>query len=730
MNAAVPASATWSAPQMASIHKMLNPRSVAVIGATPRLNYGGKFLQRVLSYRERIDVYAVNPRYPEVMGTRCYASVLDLPTAPDVAAVIVPHDGVLEALRQCHAKGVGSAIVISAGFSERGDEGRRELQREVGAFARDSGVRMSGPNCLGLANIRDDIWLTSSGRVQSGTAGPVAIVCQSGASLFGPFLARAIDYGIGLSYAVSTGNEADLEFADFARYLLDDPGTKVIAGFIEGFKDAAKFIEVARLAAERGKPIVLIKIGRSAVGAKAAGSHTAALTGSDALYDAVCKQYGVVRVQNYDELLEVAQLLARSPRPAQRGVAVVSHSGGVSSLTADMLGLRGLELPELSDAARDGIDAVLKGFGSAANPADITGKANSDEFPRIVEHLIDEPGVGTLVVASAGGDAHVEQLVALRESRDKVVAYLWTGSRAQPTGLPGLKKAGIPHFYNPDALASGLRHLLDYHEGRASRLEEGFASAPAITPAQARVAGELAGLGRATLSESESKRLISAWGVPVSRDMAVQSAEEAVAAAEHIGYPVVMKVDSPGIPHKTEAGVVRPGLRDAAQVRAAHGEIVAAARTHAPDAPISSVLVQEMVGGGIEVIVGVSYDAQLGPTLLVGTGGVLVELYGDVALRHCPIGEREARGMLADVKGMALLRGFRGRPPADVEALVAALVAVSHLAVHLEPQLAELDINPLLVLPQGRGVKAVDALAILKKQHRSIPHPAPEKNLP
>src|SRR5215510_11186196 len=308
----------WTDSQMASIHKMLNPRSLAVIGATPRLQYGGRFLGAALKAKDRVRVYAVNPRYDEIMGIPSYASVTDLPEAPDVVGIVVPYNQVLPTLQECHRKGVGAAIVISAGFAERGVEDRRDLQGQLGAFARESGLRLSGPNCLGLANVKDDIWATSSSRGADGLTGPVGLICQSGATAFGPFLVRAVDNSIGFSYIISTGNEADLDFSDFARYLLDDPTTRVIAGFVEGFKNAGKFLEVARLAAERSKPIVMIKIGRS--------ERAAALTGSDALYEAVFKQYGVVRVQSYDELLEVSHLLAYTPKPSQPGIAVVSHS--------------------------------------------------------------------------------------------------------------------------------------------------------------------------------------------------------------------------------------------------------------------------------------------------------------------------------------------------------------------------------------------------------------------
>ena len=296
--------------------------------------------------------------------------------------------------------------------------------------------------------------------------GPIGLVCQSGATAFGPFLVRAVENGIGFSYIISTGNEADLDFADFARYLLDDPDTRVIAGFVEGFKRADKFLEVAKLAAERGKPIVLIKIGRSELGARAASSHTAALTGADARWDAVFAQYGVVRVRNYDDLLEVAHLLAHTPKPPTPGIAVVSHSGGISSLTADMCGEAGLDLPPLGDAARDGINAILKGFGWAANPADVTGFANSGSFPQIMAHMSDDPRMGTLVVASAGGDDQARQVIKERDRTGKGVAFLWTGSRDAKAGLALLKEARIPIFYTPDTLARGLKSRLDYHSWR------------------------------------------------------------------------------------------------------------------------------------------------------------------------------------------------------------------------------------------------------------------------
>ena len=707
---------TWSDDQLSSIGNMLNPRSIAVVGASPRMAYGGRMLAASLKASARVNIYPVNPRYEEVQGVKCYPSVSSLPETPDVVCVVVSSAQVLDVLKESRDKGSRSAIVISAGFSERGTPEGRDLQAQIGSFARESGLRISGPNCLGLANVKDDIWVSASSRGAEGLGGPVGLVCQSGASAFGPFLNRAIDSGIGLSYIISTGNEADLDFSDFVRYLLDDDDTKVIAGFVEGFKDASKFVEVAKLAAARGKPIVIIKIGRSELGSKAAQSHTAALTGLDALYDAALSQYGVIRVADYDELLEVSNLLANAPPPAAKGLAVVSHSGGISSLTADMCGQVGLELPMLSDGARDGINDVLKGFGWASNPSDVTGFANSDSFPDIMQFMANDPVMGTLVVASSGGDAQATQVIAQRDLAPEMpLAFLWTGSRAETAGLDMLKKARIPVFYTPNRLATGIRSLLDYHDWLRNRGQSGFPIIPTMIPSQQAAVDRLSGTSGIALSEHQSKGLLSEWGIPVTRESLVNHVDDAVAVARDIGYPVALKADVTNLPHKTDAGLVKLRINNDDAVRKAFGDITAnAANASGVGVVFNGISVQEMVYDAVEVIVGVSYDSQLGATVLFGSGGVMVEVYNDVALRLCPLDKSDALEMIAEVKGARLLEGFRGSPAADSAALVETLIRVSQLGAQLEGSLAELDINPLMVLPAGQGVKAADAVAIFR----------------
>jgi acetyltransferase len=437
----------------------------------------------------------------------------------------------------------------------------------------------------------------------------------------------------------------------------------------------------------------------------------------DEVYDAAFEQYGVVRVHDWDKLLEVAQLLSVGKPPKQRGISLVSHSGGVCSLTADNLGDAGLELPELTDPARDAINDILEGFGWAANPADITGHASRDTVLPIMEHMIDEPEVGTLVVASSASDEQARHIVDVRDRRDELVTFLYTGNElGASTGLDRLKDAGVPVFHSPENLAFALRKFLDYHGWRESRVTSGFGSERPMSDEQSALASELGERPGATLSEYEAKRLIEQWGVPIVTEQLASSEDQAVAAAREIGFPVVIKVSSPDILHKTEAGALRVGLPDENAVRGAYREVIANAESYAPGARIEGVLVGEMVRGGTEVIVGVNYDAQLGPVLLYGMGGVLVEVMRDIALRVCPVSRLDAEEMVAQVRGSRLLHGFRGQPKADVDALVDTLVSVSDLAVNLEGVIEELDINPLAVLPEGKGVRALDALVTLNRE--------------
>ena len=710
----------WTDDQLKSIHLMLNPKSMAIVGATPRMQYGGRFLNAALRGKDKVRIYPVNPRYEEIQGLKSYPSVTDLPEAPDVVGIVIPYNNVLNVLQESYAKGTRAAVVISAGFSERGEQDRADLQREITEFCRESGLRMSGPNCLGLANIKDGIWASSSSRGVAGLSGNIGLICQSGASAFGPFLVRAVDEKIGFSYIISTGNEADLDFCDFARYLIDDDSTDVIAGFVEGFKDGKKFLEVAKLALKKRKPIILIKIGKSQFGTRAAKSHTAALTGEDENYEAAFSQYGVIRVQDYDDLLQISNLFAQTGRLNSEGISVVSHSGGISSLTADMLGQAGLDLPELDSKSRDGINEVLQGRGWASNPSDVTGFANSESFPSIMDNMIAGDNMGCLVVASAGGEEQINQVIEARsrylsapEGQQKQLVYLWTGSRVEESTLQKLQEAKIPLFYTPDKLGYALKHLVDYHKRADYMAQNAPDSTFELSAIHKESIKHVKSLSKSQLSEDESKKLIENWGVITPQRFLTQSSDEAVEAANKLGFPVVLKVDSSEILHKTEAGVVRVNVKDDVEVRSVFNEIIDSAKKVSNAKNINGVLVEEMVTGGIEVMAGLTVDEQLGPVILFGSGGTSVEVYKDVTRRICPISKQDAFEMIDEVNASVLLKGFRGASPKDIEALAHLLVNLSQLGASLSEDVKELDLSPVMVLDKGQGVKAADALVIL-----------------
>ena len=694
-----------------SIRRMLEPASIAVVGATPRPQYGGRFLRSVLESKDKVRVYPVNPRYQEILGVPCYPSLADLPESPDLVGIIVPYHQVLSVLKQSADVGAGAAIVVSAGFAERGSQEGNVLQDEIGDFASASGLRVSGPNCLGAANVLQGVWPSSHAPDPRLQPGPVALVSQSGATAFGPLTTRAVDLGLGYSHIISTGNEADLESSDFIDYLLDEPHVRVVACFIEGLKDGRKFLDAAKKALRLGKSIALIKVGRSPVGATAARSHTAALTGSDEVQNALFRQFGVTRCEDYDDLIQTAHLLAYAPAPTADGVAVVSHSGGISSLIADDLGHAGIFLPPLSETAEAGLNEILSGFGWAANPADITGVASRKEFADVLALLEQEPQAGALLIATAGTPSQAEIVMDLKAQTSKPLVFLSTGGDNVDEGLAMLREAHVPVFNSPSRAAKSLASLFGYHQRRRKFLDSKGASSPGST-ANAVPQPSLPA-GPTTMTEHAAKIFLSHWGITPTREVQSWSLKDAVEAAEAIGFPVALKLESPHVPHKTEAGVVRLNVQTPNELRQAYGEIVANGLTFAPQTKGAPVLVQEMVEGGVEVIAGISQDPQFGPILLFGIGGVLVEVYRDVAMRSCPITEADAREMLEEVRGHRLLQGFRGAPEADLDALVGSLLALSQMAVDLNHRRPELDVNPLIVLPRGQGVKAVDAFLTL-----------------
>lgn len=449
-----------------AIHAMLQPASIAIVGATDRLQYGGRFLNNLLTTGCKARLHPVNPRKDVIFGVPCFHSIREIPEPVDLAAIIIPAPAVLGAIEECAEMGVKSAVVISGGFSELATEEGRTRQDMLRVLARESGPRVCGPNCLGLTNVAASVWATGTGRIDAESVSlvsPVGLVSQSGATCFGPLLAMARDRRVGFRYIVSTGNEADLESSDFVQYMLRDPEIKVVAALVEGFRDGEKFVAAAEMAVEMGKPLVLLKVGRSEVGSRAAASHTAAMTGLDVVQDALFRQKGVIRVDDYDELIETANMFLKARPLRGTRVGVASHSGGIGSFLADKCGEVGLELPLLSEKTREGLGAILGERGSAANPADVTGFALGDTFPSILRLMLEDDNIDVQVVASAGGELQANSVLQAAEESDKPVVFLWTGSSRDTVSLPMLQAGQVPLFTLPGRCAKGVRRLIDYH---------------------------------------------------------------------------------------------------------------------------------------------------------------------------------------------------------------------------------------------------------------------------
>ncbi|MGV6874860.1 acetate--CoA ligase family protein [Pseudochelatococcus sp. B33] len=707
--------------RLRSIDAMFNPRSIAVVGATEKPGYGGRLFTNLLNTGSTATLYPVNPNRSEVLGIPAFRSPADLPEPVDLATIVVPSADVVATFRSVAERGAKSALIVSAGFAELATDEGRARQAELRAIARQYGTRLCGPNCLGFANVAGNSWTTPSSRIapQMKDLDPrVALVSQSGATAYRPLMGMALDRGIGFRYMIATGNEADLESTDFIEYMLRDPEVCAIMAVVESFKDGPRFIDVAEQALEAGKPIVLLKIGRTEAGARGAASHTAAMTGSDDVQDALFRQKGVIRVDDYDELIETAAMFRDRKVPKGKRVGAISESGGMGSFLADRCAGEGLEVPVLSDATRDKLLAIMGERGSAANPADLTQFGNGPEFATILDILLAEEQQQDLIIINSVGLANQADIVmAATQKTDKPILFIWaessTAQNRDYDALARLRQSDVPLFYTPGGAAKAGRRLVAYHHTRDQWLAEKASKVAPLRQDIETVRALVRESAAATLNERQSKQALAAYGVGGVGDRFCADRAEALRAADLIGYPVALKIVSEQIPHKTEAGGVRLGIADAKALAEAYDAMMQSVAAYDPKARTEGVLVQKMASGGIELIVGVSRDEQFGPVLMLGLGGVLAEALEAVTWRVCPVNRREAREMIGEVRGLSrLLAGFRGSPKADEGALVDALVAVSRLAVDAADEIASLDINPLSVLPEGQGAIALDALVV------------------
>ena len=697
---------------------LFHPRSIAVVGASNDPNrIGGVPLALMIERGYAGRLIPINPKYETVQGLRAYPCLAAVGEPIDIAIVAVPAAGLAATLEDAITAGVKALVVFSSGFAEVNPAGR-DLQERVARRAREAGVRLLGPNCLGMMSFRDNVFATFSPAPGAGVnkTGNIAIVSQSGA--FGAFafsLARARE--LGMSYWMTTGNEADVEFADCVQWLAADRDTKVILGYMEGCRDGQKLKRALEAARAAGKRVVITKVGRTELGSAAAASHTAALTGEDAVYDALFRQYGVWRASTVEELFTVGYAASVCPLSASPRTGVLTVSGGVGVLMADEASNAGLDLAEMPQAAQAALLSEIP-YAGPRNPVDITGQTFA--VPGLLSRTLtgmlggglDEAGYDMLVFFPAA--ALLGASIAQSIVDDLIASH--TGHPEKPlvvTGLmqPGYRaalcEAGVVVIDDPSAAMRAMGALAFF--ARAAKQAAPLRAALSATP-----------LSGQTYTEHEALQQLAAAGVPVVPSQVAATAGEAVQAAQRIGFPVVVKLCSPDITHKSDVGGVRINLPDADAVRFAFDDIVAQAAKAAPHARIDGVVVAPMIKGGVECILGAHNDPVFGPVVMFGLGGVLVEAMRDVSFRLAPIDAAEALGMINEIRARRVLDGMRGAPPSDVKALAEGIARLSQFAAANAASLQSVDINPFVALPQGQGAIALDAVLVTTTSHTTL----------
>ena len=705
-------------PVFPDLRQFFAPMSVAYIGATEDLaKFGGRCVRELIDFGFAGEIYPVNPKRREIFGLPCYAALADLPRVPDHVGIVLPAPAIPAALEQCGRAGVPFATVFSAGFAETGTGEGRALQDRIAATARQWGVRIMGPNCNGMVNFVDRVAMTSTATIRGARrpAGDVAVASHSGGAGQVNVMWRAQQAGIEISYQVSCGNDADLDLLDYMAFMVEDERTRVVLALAETIADGAKLRALAARAATLDKAIVMVKVGRSAAGSRAAASHTGAVTGADDVCSAALEQFGIVRVDDCHELYEAAMLLRRRQPVRGRRAAATSISGGNLVMVTDLGAGLGVEWPPYAEDTQQTLSALLPGFSQAANPTDLTAAAvgRADLFTQVCRVLHDDPNIDVVLpVLTFAPAVDIRSLTAFAASAAKPVALLWTGKCLDDLSLTPERLVAEGHavFRDAQPAMKALWAAMRHHEGRQRRATAAPPRRPGRTDADA--ARRMLAAAAGPLNEQASKRLLALYGLPVTREQRARDAREAVRIARAMATPVALKILSPDIPHKTEAGALRLRVQGDDAVAVAFEEVMAAARAWRADARIEGVLIQEMVDGGEEVLLGISTDPVFGPVVTLGLGGIYVEVLQDVALRLAPVAHGEAHAMLASLRSYPLFTGARGRAPLDIEALADCVVRVSWLAADLRGLLAELDINPLRVLPRGQGVRVVDALVI------------------
>jgi len=703
---------------------LFHPRSVALIGvSTEPTKLSGRPFRFFREFGYAGSVYPVNPKYQEINGVRCYASLAEIPGEVDLAVVTLPASAVPGTLAECGAKGVKAAAIISSGFAEVGGAGVR-LQEELKRVAAEYGIAVCGPNCSGFIYFPEKVTATFSVGIDSGFPEPgrAAFVSQSGA-LSSYILGAAQERALGFRYWITTGNECVLSFTDYLQYLLEDPEVRLALGYMEDARDGQAFQAAARRALILDKPLIIMKAGRSEAGAKASVSHTGSLAGADEVYQAVFSQNGVLRADSLDELFDLAVLSQASRRPRGKRVQILTNSGAAGILLADVGSEWGLEFSDLSAGTKEALKKVMPAFATIANPMDLTAEivARPGLLKMAAELILADPNVDNLVIFLGIMPGAHEKLATdianMARATDKLVMVTWF-----PLPLPHVRQiliqADVPVFPEPARGMRTLGKMAQYVATRESVLTRQPAVIEKVPPVGFdvdKILTQAKNEGRKALSEVEAKSLFKSCGLAVPRGGLARSASEARSLANGLGCPVAMKASSPDLLHKSEAGVIRLGVSRPEEVEKAFAEILDKAKKWNPQARLDGVLVEEMVGGETrEVIVGARQDLRFGPVVTFGLGGIFVEAIRDFVVWPAPLTLEEAEDMIRKIRGHRILTAFRGRPAADLAALAQVICQVGQLACQWQEQIAELEINPLFVLPQSSGAIVGDALVALR----------------
>lgn len=710
--------------EASTLENFFNPSSIAVLGASSREHsIGWRIIHNLVNNGYQGKIFPINPKHDQIAGIKAYSSITHVGDAPDMAFVALPAKDVANALEQCAQSGVKFIIVISAGFAESGDEGSR-IQEYISSFALRTGIRVLGPNCQGMINFLDRIAVSFSGALDYGMRpGSTGLVSQSGA-LGHAIFNVANEEGLGLAFLVTTGNESDLDALDFLDYMIEDARVNTIAGYVEGFKRPELLMRIGEKSLCREKPVIMLKAGKSEVAKKAISSHTAALAGSNEIYGAVFRQGGIIRVNDLDELIDTATIFSSMEKfPEGERVAIFTTSGGTGVLLSDACSEFGLTVPELDPQTTEQLEKILPSFGSARNPVDITAQVtnNPGSFAQTLKIIAGDPGIDIIIIGmgmavgkTAESRSKIIKEIAPEIGKPLVVTWV-AGENAAGTGIRVLKDSGIPVYRNPWRCVRAVAHVVEYRKNvkkyreRKSSLKrpEEYFDSCRLADIKSQLAGE-----SFILAEYDAKKILSGAGFTPVREKVAETADAAVEAANTIGYPVVLKINSPQVIHKTEYGGVKLNLKTENEVRGAFEEIVSNASNYNPQTEIKGVLVQEMLSGGVEVILGSIHDPQLGPVIMFGLGGIYVELAKDVAFRIPPLTRDQAFEMISETKmASAVLKGARGRSPVDILSLSETISRFSDLVASLGKGL-EIDLNPLMALPDGRGTRIVDALII------------------